>query len=75
MISKNLCDTNVLLNNKISKDHTPRAPALSCNVLDLEMALIGVASLYRPRQIMIVQRRTYQFQKQIEAPLIVGIIS
>ena len=39
MISKNFVSsdhTKYLLNNKKSKDHTPREPAPSCNVLDLD---------------------------------------
>ena len=66
--------------NKRSKDHTPRAPeAFWTQILNgigrrgfiqqkkvakIRLRLVGVASFYWPRQIMIVQRRAYQLQKR-----------
>ena len=52
-MSFNVTGIKVIDNNR-SEDYTPRAPALSCNVLDLDW----------PHQIMIVQRRAYQLQKR-----------
>ena len=51
-----------MLDPKRSKDHTPRAPVLSCNDLDLDG--IGRRDSTGPHQIMIVERKAFQLQKR-----------
>ena len=48
----------------VASFNTILATNITKGVAKIRLRLVGVASLYWPRQIMIVQRRAYQLQKR-----------